>query len=571
MTTPIVHESTAVAEANNYNPPDRKIWIIRALGLVGGILLAYLVYTIFPHDAGEVVKQSLSAEKAAKLNLGAMGIVAAVAVLMAVWWMTEAIPLAATALIPMVIFPLLSVDTFAGAAGPYASDIIYLFMGGFVLALAMQRWNLHRRIALTIVSWVGTKPRRLIGGFMIATAFLSMWVSNTATTVMMIPIGLSVLQLVSQLTKVDVVASGTEHPEEIPEVAHDATKGGALAAIVSKGRDTIDTIKERAGLHHSNFAVALMLSIAYAASIGSLGTIIGTPPNALLAAYMKENHDYVIGFGQWMIMGVPLAVVFLAIGWFLITFVIFPPEIKDIPGGRKFIREELKSLGRMSLGEILVGLLFALAALSWVFLPLILKNFGITIKGLDTIVAMSISLLLFIIPADAKRGVRLINWETAKDIPWDILLLFGGGLALSGQFSKTGLSNWIGEQVGSLSGLPIILLILIITGMVIFLTEMTSNTATAAAFLPIIGGIAMGLGYHNENVLLFVIPVAVAATCAFMLPVATPPNAIAYGSGYVKMSDMIKVGFYLNIIGIALITITVFTIAVPVFGLSLTP
>ncbi|MDO5746696.1 MAG: DASS family sodium-coupled anion symporter [Actinomycetaceae bacterium] len=574
MSTPIVHDTGPVPEAAEYVPPDPKIWITRVVGLLSGIVLAVIIYYAMPDNAAEVAKRSIKPEDLEGMNLDGMPIVAAVAVLMGVWWMTEAIPLAATALVPMTLFPLLQVAPFSDAAGPYASHIIYLFMGGFILALAMQRWNLHRRIALNVVRIVGTKPRQLIGGFMIATGFLSMWVSNTATAVMMLPIGLSVLTLVEHLIgnqafTPDDQEELAEEIEEIPEVARDATKGGAIGTIIAGAKDTIDTVKEHAVQHHSNFAVGLMLAIAYSASIGSLGTIIGTPPNALLVGYLKEKN-ITVNFGEWMLVGVPLAAVFMLVGWFVITYVLFKPEINEIPGGKKLIKDEIDKLGKMSAGEIWVAILFAAAAFSWVVVPFILKHYDVSIKGIDTIVALSVSMLLFIIPADPKRGVRLINWETAKDLPWDILLLFGGGLALSHQFSQTGLSNWIGEQVEGLQGLPVILILVIITMLVIFLTELTSNTATAAAFLPIIGGVGMGLGYGGHNVMLFVIPVALAATCAFMLPVATPPNAIAYGSGYVRMADMIKTGIWLNLIGVVLITLTVLALAVPVFELTLT-
>ncbi|MCF2707427.1 DASS family sodium-coupled anion symporter [Arcanobacterium haemolyticum] len=573
MSVPAIHPSTAEPEVNNYVPPSRTVWHVRVAGLLGGILLAALVYILIPDNAGEVAAQGLAPETLATMNLDGIPVVAAVAVLMGVWWMTEAIPLAATALIPMVIFPLLQVDTFKGTAGPYASDTIYLFMGGFVLALAMQRWNLHRRIALSVVMLVGTKPRQLVLGFMIATGFISMWVSNTATAVMMLPIGMSVLQLVSQLqgTSTESEEEWAEEVAEVDDVARDAMKGGVVAAVVQKGRDTAIPKEERAHLGQSKFGIALMLGIAYSASIGSLGTIIGTPPNTLMVAYLKENHDITIGFGQWMLVGVPLAVVFLLLGWFLLTFVLFKPEIDEIPGGRALIRDELAKLGKMRVGELLVAILFAAAALLWVFLPFVLQSQGITIKGIDTIVGMGIALLLFIIPADAKNGVRLINWETMKDLPWDILLLFGGGLALSGQFSHTGLSNWVGHSVEGLRSLPVILIIIVITVLVLGLTELTSNTATAAAFLPIIGGVALGLGYEGNDVLLFIIPTALAATCAFMLPVATPPNAIAYGSGYVRIIDMIKAGFWFNIAGLILVVLTVLALAIPVFGLSLFP
>ncbi|MDO4666015.1 MAG: DASS family sodium-coupled anion symporter [Actinomycetaceae bacterium] len=571
MSVPVVHPSTAKAAVADYIPPSRTVWYVRVAGLLAGIGLALLVYLLMPANAAQIAAQSIAPDALKDMNLAGMPIVAAVAVLMGVWWMTEAIPLAATALIPMVIFPLLQVDTFKGTAAPYASDTIYLFMGGFVLALAMQRWNLHRRIALSVVLLVGTKPRQLILGFMVATGFLSMWVSNTATAVMMLPIGMSVLQLVDQLRGTSTVteAEWAEDVEEVDDLARDSMKGGAVAAVVQKGRDTAIPEDERTRLGQSKFGIALMLGIAYSASIGSLGTVIGTPPNALMVAYLKESHNISIGFGQWMLVGVPLAVTFLLLGWVLLTFVLFKPEIKEIPGGRQLIRDELGKLGKMGTGETLVAIHFAAAALLWVFLPFVLKSQGINIKGIDTIIGMGVALLLFIIPADAKNGVRLINWDTMKDLPWDILLLFGGGLALSGQFSHTGLSIWVGHSVEQLRGLPVVFVILLVTAVVLGLTELTSNTATAAAFLPIVGGIAMGLEYTGNNVLLFIIPTALAATCAFMLPVATPPNAIAYGSGYVRIVDMMKAGVWFNVAGLVMVVLAVLVLAVPVFGLSL--
>lgn len=364
-----------------------------------------------------------------------------------------------------------------------------------MLALAMQRWNLHRRIALAVVMMVGTKPRQLILGFMIATGFLSMWVFNTATAVVMLPIGMSVLSLVS-----DPV-------------------GG------------IGKVKK--------FATALMLGIAYAASIGSVATIIG-PPNALLVAYLSETHGIHIGFGQWMILGAPLAVALMGFAWWLMAFVLFKPEVKEIPGGREVIAQQWKELGRVTRGEALVGIIFVLTAFSWVFVPIWLDKTGSELKIPDALIAMICAALLFLIPADSK-GRRLLDWKSANELPWDVLLLFGGGLSLSSMFGKLGLSVWIGEQTKGLGTLPIVVIVAAVATLIIFLTELTSNTATAAAFLPIMGGVATGIGITADNpmnVLLLVVPVALAATFAFMLPVATPPNAVAYGSGYIKMGDM---------------------------------
>ncbi|WP_121094403.1 SLC13 family permease [Helicobacter pylori] len=524
---------------------DKSTKIVRLLGLIGGALIALIIYYALnaqmPHIVEEIPKLS-------SLNYKAMPVVAGVAVLMGIWWMTEAIDLPATALLPLVLFSVFSVDQFSSVSSSYASPIIFLFMGGFILALSMQKWNLHTRIALSIILLVGTSPRRLILGFMIATGFLSMWVSNTATAVMMFPVGMSVLQLVAKLVGKENASNVFYQKEEITK-AH----GGIMSNIVHKGKDITQVIQEKTIIYRTNFSICLMLGIAYSASIGSLGTLIGTPPNALLAGYMKTAFNIEIGFAQWMVFGTPLAFIMLILAWLLLTYVIFPLKIKEIPGGKEVIRVELNKLGRLSQAEISVGVIFILASLGWIFLDTILKSWGVKIDKIDSVIAMGVSALLFILPAN-HQGDRLIDWGVAKKLPWDVLLLFGGGLALSAQFSKTGLSLWIGHLVSSFSHLPILFIIVMVTLMVIFLTEITSNTATAAAFLPVIGGVAMGMGYENHQSLLLTIPVALSATCAFMLPVATPPNAIAYGSGYVKITDMIKAGLWLNLVGVVLIS-----------------
>lgn len=498
----------------------------RRLGLLSGLALALLVYVLLPDDLSHNGK-----------------LTAATAVLMGVWWMTEAIPIPATALLPLVLFPSLGDDVTVSAVGAsYGNSIIFLFLGGFVIALAMQRWNLHRRIALHTVRLMGTKATRVVGGFMIATAFLSMWVSNTATAVMMIPIGVSVLLLVGSRT------AGTGGPAS---ALHDVDGAGGDP----QSRAVKDAIIE------SNFGTALMLGIAYAASLGSLGTIIGTPPNTLLVGYLRDNHDISIGFGQWMALGVPLAVVFTASAWYLLTKVLFKPEIDEIPGGRALMDSELEKLGPMSSGERRVLMIFALAAVSWVTLPLLFDSPVLD----DTGVALVAALLLFVLPAGARRGVRLIDWDTANKLPWGVLLLFGGGLALSAQFGSSGLTTWIGGHVEGLGWIPVVLLVGLLALGVLFLTELTSNTATAATFLPVAGGVALGLQLPP---LLLTIPVALAATCAFMLPVATPPNAIAYGSGYVTIGQMVRGGVLLNLLGVVLITLATTTLAVTVFSLA---
>ncbi|WP_146341806.1 DASS family sodium-coupled anion symporter [Nesterenkonia sp. NBAIMH1] len=519
---------------------ERPTILRRIIGLVAGVLAALLIYFIMPADL-EVWPR----------------LTAATAVLMGIWWMTEAIPIPATALLPLIIFPVLvpeddfgSADEAAGGIGvddigaSYGNNIIFIFMGGFMLALAMQRWNLHRRIALLTLNLMGSKPIYLIAGFMIATGFLSMWVSNTATAVMMLPIGISILMLVQR----------TMDPE-----AADAAEA--------------DEEEAKAQVIKSNFGTALMLGIAYAASIGSLGTIIGTPPNTLLAGHMSENHDMTIGFGQWMMVGVPISIVMLIITWFLITRVIFKPEIDEIPGGHELIKNELQKLGPMKAAEIRVSLIFVLAACSWVFIPIgtdLLAGWGVLEAEAepfisDAGIAMSIAILLFLLPAKAEPGVRLLDWEYAAKLPWGVLLLFGGGLALSGQFGQSGLSEWLGGQMEGLAGVPVWVLVLIAAAGVLVLTEMTSNTATAATFLPVASGVAMGTGVDP---LVLAAPVALAATCAFMLPVATPPNAIAYGSGYVTIGQMIKGGVVLNVIGVIIITIVSMTLLLMVFDLS---
>ncbi|MEX5249101.1 MULTISPECIES: SLC13 family permease [Kocuria] len=497
--------------------PTRTVQI-QWLGLAVGLVLGILVYLVMPGDVPQEAR-----------------LTAATAVLMAVWWMTEALPIPATALVPLIVFPTLGSTPLDDVGASYGNNVIFLFMGGFLLALAMQRWNLHRRMALLTVRLIGTRPPQMIAGFMIATGFLSMWVSNTATAVMMLPIGISVLLLVNKTS--DAIDDPVDADEE------------AAATPVK-----------------SNFGTALMLGIAYAASIGSLGTIIGTPPNTLLVGYMASEHDVQIGFGQWMIVGVPLAVVLMAACWFLLTKVLFKPEIDEIPGGRKLIDDELAKLGTTSAGERRVLVIFVLAALAWVFVPLLTDWVGADTPPItDAGIAMTVGVLLFLLPAGAARGVRLLDWDSALKLPWGVLLLFGGGLALSAQFSSSGLTEWIGDVASGLGGLPVVLLVVLFAAGILFLTELTSNTATAATFLPVAGGIAMGMGMDP---LLLAIPVALAATCAFMLPVATPPNAIAYGSGYVSIPQMIKGGIWLNLFGLVLNTAVTMTLAVWVFGIA---
>ncbi|MFT3944444.1 MAG: DASS family sodium-coupled anion symporter [Ancrocorticia sp.] len=513
MSTPEIRPSTSTAPGSLETSLPRRRLHRKVFGIGLGPVLAAIVYFLMPKGVHPSVVDS-----AIPVTDNALAIAAAVATLMGTWWVTEAIPLAATALVPLVAFPLAGVQDFGKTAAPYANGTIFLFMGGFFLALSIQRWNLHRRIALRTVLVVGTKPKQIILGLMVATGVLTMWVSNTATAVMMLPIAMSVLSLLYE--------------------------GADSSKLLS-----------------SNFGKSLVLGVAYAASIVSVSTIISTPPNTLLRAYLADTHGITISFGRWMLFGVPLGWGFLFVGWWILTSVIFKPEINEIPGGKKLIQDELAKMGPMSRGEKTVGVIFVAAALSWVFLPTFFPD-----TFSDELVAMVIALSLFLIPVDPFKGIPVLDWKTAKGIPWDVLLLFGGGLSLSAAFTFTGFSAWIGDRSSGLAGLPTIVLIFLVTVLIVILTEFTSNTATAAAFLPIMGSVAIGMGV---DVMMLVIPVALASTYGFMMPAGTPPNAIAYSSGYLRISDMIKAGFWLNVIGAVLITIFTMTLGPLVLGYSL--
>lgn len=339
--------------------------------------------------------------------------------------------------------------------------------------------------------------------------------------------------------------------------------GMAVVSMVTHLRD---------GRTDTNFATALMLGIAYASSIGSVSTIIGTPPNAFMVGYLADNHDIAIGFGQWMLVGVPLAVVFLVLAWFVLTRLVYPPAISRIPGGRDLVRRELRDMGPVSRGEWTVLAVFVGAAFCWIVVPLLADTatVGEALPWLgrvsDAGIAMLAAVLLFVIPVDGRRGTAALDWDTAVQLPWGILLLFGGGLSLSSQFEATGLSEWIGERVGLLSAVPGWVLILTVALLVLLLTELTSNTATATIFVPILAGVALGMGL---DVLTLVVPAALAASLAFMLPVATPPNAIAFGSGYLRIGQMVRAGLWLNIIAVVLTMAVMYTVAAWVFSLSL--
>ena len=456
---------------------------------------------------------------------------AAVALLMATWWMCESIPIPATSLLPIALFPLLGIMHTTKATAPYASHLIFLFMGGFIIALAMQRWNLHRRIAMNIVKTVGFSPGRLIFGFMAATAALSAFVSNTATTVMMMPIGLAI----------------------ITHVVEEGKKEGLDREI--------DFSPDKFA-----FGLNLMLGIAYAASIGGIATLIGTPPNTILAGYLQKTYGYEITFAAWMKVGVPLVLVMLPLCWLWLTRIANPMKLKKVPGGRDMINQELRQMGSMGAGERWTALVFLLTALAWIFR----KNIGFLFPDpkmvTDAAIAMTGAILLFLIPINLKKNEFVMDWHWAAKMPWGVLILFGGGLAMAAGFKETKLADWIGSQVGLLSNAPILVLVIAVTTLIIFLTELTSNTATAAMVMPILSAVAIGLG---QSPLLLIVPAAIAASCAFMLPVATPPNAIVFGSGYVTIPQMVKSGFGLNILGIALTVAVTYFLVLPMFGVVL--
>ena len=452
---------------------------------------------------------------------------AAIALLMATWWMCESIPIPATSLLPIALFPWMGIMATGKATAPYANHLIFLFMGGFIIALSMQRWNLHRRIAMNIVKVMGFSPSRLILGFMVATAALSAFVSNTATTVMMMPIGLAIIA--------HVVAEGKK-----------------------EGLDKeIDFSPDKFA-----FGLNLMLGIAYAASIGGIATLIGTPPNTVLAGYLNKTYGYEITFAKWMSVGVPLVLVMLPLCWLWLTRVANPLKLKKVPGGKDLISNELRKMGKMNTGERWTSLVFGLTAFAWIFQKQISVIFPEPKFMTDATIAMIGALVLFLIPINLRKNQFVMDWHWASKMPWGVLILFGGGLALADGFKDTKLAEWIGGQVSLLENAPILILIIAVATLIIFLTELTSNTATAAMVMPILSAVAIGLG---QNPLLLVVPAAVAASCAFMLPVATPPNAIVFGSGYVTIPQMARSGFGLNIIGIMLTVVLTYLLVIPAF------
>lgn len=450
----------------------------------------------------------------------------ALAVWMAVWWMTEAVELYVTALLPLVVLPMAGAAPIRAVAAPYAHELIFLFMGGFLIALAMQRWGLHRRLALKAMTVAGDQPIAIVACSMGVTAFLSMWVSNTATTLMMLPIALSLISVV------------------------DRQRPGATSSVANTGES-------------SNFALCLLLGIAYSASIGGIGTIIGTPPNVFLASFIQSNLGQEISFVRWMFIGVPLVIIFVPLTCLMLTKVVYPILPQPIEGSGAVTKTAYQKMGHMSRGEGFVLVVFLLTAVAWVGRPMMVQlhigDFQPAAGLTDPVIAMLGALILFVIPVDVKNRVFVMNWETAVKIPWGVLLLFGGGLSLARAIQVNGVAEFIGNQLDILAGVPTVLLVIVVIVLVIFLTELTSNTATTATLIPILAALSTVFELHA---FMLIVPAAIAASCAFMLPVATPPNAIVFGSGRVTIHQMIRIGLWLNLIGIALITALVYTMMI---------
>jgi len=424
----------------------------------------------------------------------------------AVWWILEVMPIAVTSLLPIILFPVTGAMKLGATTASFGHKYVFLYIGGFILAIAIEKWNLHKRIALNIIKIIGTSVSRIILGFMLATAFLSMWISNTATTVMMLPIGL---------------------------------------AIISQLKDNPDTNENE----NTIFGKALMLAIAYSASIGGIATLIGTPPNLVLAGILEDHYNIELTFSKWMIFGLPISIILLFICWNYLTKVAFKFTQKEFPGGKDEILKQVQQLGKISYEEKTVLIVFVITAFLWITRSFILKHFIPAID--DTIIALASAFALFLLPSKTK-GAQIIDWASAVKLPWGILLLFGGGLALAEGFKTSGLALWIASQISLIEALPLIVLLLILIFAVNFLTEITSNLATTAMLLPVIVPVALALQVHPYTLM---VGVTVAASCAFMLPVATPPNAVVFGSGYLRIPDMMRTGIWMNLISIILLTL----------------
>ena len=427
----------------------------------------------------------------------------------AIWWITEALPIAVTALLPMILFPLTGGMELADTTAAYGHKLVFLTLGGFIIAIAIEKWNLHKRIALHIISYIGTDLKMIILGFMVATAFLSMWISNTATSVMMLPIGIVIIKQIQDNSDFSGSASNT-------------------------------------------FAKALMLSIGYSASIGGVSTLIGTPTNMVLAGAISQIYDYEISFLEWFIFGFPLSIMILFFSWYYLTRIAFSFEQKRLPGGREEISKLKKDLGKITFEQKAVSFVFFAAAFCWITKNFLLKNIFPRID--DTIISIFFATLLFLINVKGKKE-KILKWEDTQRLPWGVLLLLGSGMSFAKAVDSSGLSVWVGTQISAFGTMNLFLLLVLLITVVNFLTEIASNMATIAMMLPILAPIALEFDLHP---FVLMVAAAAAASCAFMLPVATPPNAVVFGSGYLKINDMVKNGFLLNLTSIVIIALMVY-------------
>ena len=485
----------------------------KGIWLILGPIIALLVYWGLPDQYLSSTGEQVIFTHPAKATL-------ALLTWMAIWWLTEATHITVTAMLPIALFPLFDVATIKEATAPYASHIIFLFLGGFIIAVAIQRWHLDKRIALGILTRIGNSPSRIVGGFMLATALLSAFISNTATTAMMLPIGLSVIALLSD---------------------NESDKN----------------------LRNSAFATCIMLCIAYAANIGGIATIIGTAPNLFVASFIKDAIDgpfqQDISFLQWSMVGVPVVCILLPVAWWLLTKVIYKVDQVKLQHSSQSLNQQKNNLGAMSYEEKAVCIVFAITILLWLSRTLLQKlemtfnEISYTpLAGLtDSSIAIFAAITLFLIPAKSNNNGQILQWSNLRDLPWGILILLGGGLSLASAVKANGVTEFIGAQATVLSIMPPLLILLIIITAVVFLTELTSNTATTATLVPVLAAIAPALNIHPY---LLVIPAAIAASCAFMLPIATPPNAIVFGSGHIEMKEMRKSGFWLNLVCLLILT-----------------
>ncbi|MCM3760618.1 DASS family sodium-coupled anion symporter [Alkalihalobacillus oceani] len=491
--------------------PARPYSQAQLIGLILGPAL-FLATMLFFHPEG------LAPEGKAVL---------AVTLWIATWWITEAIPIPATSLLPLILLPIMGAMEGSAVASSYGDDIIFLFLGGFFIATAMEKWNLHKRMALFIIAVIGTSTQRILLGFMVATGFLSMWVSNTAAVMMMIPMGLAITAQVADVLK------GKPDEKELPK-----------------------------------FEKSLIFSIGYAGTIGGLGTLIGTPPNIILAGQLEQLFGITLSFATWMLFAVPVVIVMLIFTWLYLSKSAFKVTLTQLPGGKELIQQERQKLGRIKYEEQMVSAVFIFAAFMWISRSFLWSEGGIyVIPGLsDGMIAVLAAVLLFTIPTRLNGG-RLLTWKDSRDIPWGVLLLFGGGLAIASGFRETGLSDWMGEQLTVLDGLHLIVIITAATLLIMFMTEITSNTATATMILPVVAALALALNIHPFALM---IPCAMAANCAFMLPVGTPPNAIIFGTGKLKIIEMARAGFVVNLVGSVLIVASVYVLVPLVWGIDLT-